>query len=140
MIHRLEASNFYSLREAQVIDLRVSANVPDLTRTVRAYVLGRKELASKVVALFGPNAAAKSNVLLSVGFLSWFVSKSVLHLPEAFLPYQPFNDSEAQESPTRLGIRFAGPRTQARPATRRRRNAAMPMSSCLGAPRKRRSM
>ena len=29
MIHRLEIENFYSIRETQVIDLRIGANVPD---------------------------------------------------------------------------------------------------------------
>jgi len=29
MIHRLEIENFYSIRETQVIDLRIGAKVPD---------------------------------------------------------------------------------------------------------------
>lgn len=109
MIHRLEASNFYSLREPQVVDLRVAANVPDSPGRFAPTWRDAKERAPKVVAFFGPNASGKSNVLRSLGFLSWFVSQSFFHPPEAFLPYQRFYDSEGQESPTRLAIRFAGP-------------------------------
>src|ERR1700736_2789888 len=109
MIHHLEASNFYSLRGSQVIDLRVAANVPELPGRFAPAWRDAKELAPKVIALFGPNAAGKSNILRSLGFLSWFVSQSFRHPPDAFLPYQRFNDSESEESPTRLAIRFAGP-------------------------------
>lgn len=91
------------------MDLRVAANVPDLPGRFAPTWRDGKEFAPKVVAFFGPNAAGKSNVLRSLGFLSWFVSQSFLHPPEAFLPYQRFNDSKGQESPTRLAIRFAGP-------------------------------
>ncbi len=109
MIHRLEVSNFYSIWKPQVIDLRVAANVPDSAGRFALTWRDAQERAPKVVALFGPNAAGKSNVLRSLGFLSWFVSQSFLHPPEGFLPYQRFNDDEGQGSPTRLGIRFAGP-------------------------------
>ena len=109
MIHRLEVSNFYSFREPQVIDLRVVANVPDSSGRFAPPWLGAKERAPKVVALFGPNAAGKSNVLRSLSFLAWFVNQSFRHPPDDFLPYQRFNDNEGQESPTRLAIRFAGP-------------------------------
>jgi len=120
MIHRLEISNFYSFREQQVIDLRVAANVPDLPGRFAPAWREAKELAPKVVALFGPNAAGKSNVLRSLGFLSWFASQSFRHPPDAFLPYQRFNDRESEESSTRLAIRFAGPADTSRasdPAT-----------------------
>jgi len=109
MLHRLEVSNFYSPRDPQVIDLRVAVNVPDSPERFAPAWRDAKERVPKVVALFGPNAAGKSNVLRSLGFLSWFVSQSFLHPPEAALPYQRFNDREGQESCTRLAIRFAGP-------------------------------
>lgn len=109
MIYRLEVSNFYSLRQPQVIDLCVPANVPDTAGRYAPTWLDAKERAPKVVALFGPNASGKSNVLRSLSFLSWFVAHSFAHPPEGVLPYQRFNDDEAQELPTRLAIRFGGP-------------------------------
>ncbi len=115
MIHRLEVSNFYSLKERQVIDLRVVANVTDSSGRFTPAWLGAKDRAPKVVAFFGPNAAGKSNVLRSLGFLSWFVSSSFRHPPDAFLPFQRFNDSEGREAPTRLAIRFAGPADTTKP-------------------------
>jgi putative AbiEii toxin of type IV toxin-antitoxin system len=109
MIHRWEVSNFYSFREPQFIDLRVAANTPDLPGRFAPIWRNATEFAPKVVVFFGPNAAGKSNVLRSLGFLSWFVSQSFHQSPEDCLPYQRFNDSKSQESPTRIAIRFAGP-------------------------------
>jgi hypothetical protein len=109
VIHHLEIANFYSLRDTQVVELRVAANVPHPPGRFASIWRDAKDRAPKVVAFFGPNAAGKSNVLRSLGFLSWFVGQSFLHPPEAFLPYQRFNDEQGQESPTRLAIRFAGP-------------------------------
>ncbi len=108
MIHRLEVSNFYSLREPLVIDLRVPANVPDTLGRFAQIWRDAGERAPKVIALFGPNASGKSNVLRSLSFLSWFVARSFAHSPEGFMPFQRFNDDEAQQLPTRLAIRFAG--------------------------------
>ncbi|MGH7814608.1 MAG: AAA family ATPase [Candidatus Binataceae bacterium] len=109
MIHRLEISNFYSLREPQAIDLPVAANVPDEPWLFAPIYPGARERAPKVIALFGPNASGKSNVLRSLGFLSWFIGQSFNHPADVPLLYRQFNDSEAQGMPTRLALGFAGP-------------------------------
>ncbi len=109
MIHRLEISNFYSLRDIQTIDLRVSASVPESPGRFAPPWIGATDRAAKVVALFGPNASGKSNVLRALGFLSFFVAQSFHLQPGEPLPYQRFNDDEAQGLPTRLAIQFAGP-------------------------------
>ncbi len=135
MIHSLEISNFYSLRDLQVIDLRVAANVPHSSERFAPVWRDAKDRAPKVVAFFGPNAAGKSNVLRSLGFLSWFVGQSFLHPPEAFLPYQRFNDDEGNELPTRLAIRFAGPADTSKPNDTSRPQCCYAYEVVLGGPK-----
>lgn len=109
MISRLEVTNFYSLREPQVIDLRVAANVPDESGRFAPIWRDAKERAVKVIALFGANASGKSTVLRTLAFLSWFVRDSFLLPPDGSQPFGRFNDEEARDQPTRLAIRFGGP-------------------------------
>jgi energy-coupling factor transporter ATP-binding protein EcfA2 len=109
MISRLEIANFYCLREPQVIDLRVAANVPDEPGRFAPVWRDAKERAVKVIALFGANASGKSTVLRALAFLSWFVQHSFHLPPDSPQPCERFNDEEARDQPTRLAVRFAGP-------------------------------
>ena len=109
MLSRLEISNFYSLKDPQTINLKVSTGAPEAAGRFAPPWKGSTERAAKVVAFFGPNASGKSNVLRALGFLSWFVAQSFHLQPEAPLPYKRFNDDGGQGSPTRLAIQFAGP-------------------------------
>lgn len=109
MLHRLEIANFYSVREPQVIDLRVSGHVPDDPGRTAPLWPGASERAPKVVVLFGANASGKSNVLKALAFISWFVRESFRASPESWLPYQRFNDETARDLPTSLAVHFAGP-------------------------------
>jgi uncharacterized protein len=109
MISRLEVANFYCLRQPQVIDLRVAANVPDEPGRFAPAWRDSKERAVKVIALFGANASGKSTVLRALAFLSWFVQHSFGLPPDSPQPCERFNDEEARDQPTRLAIRFAGP-------------------------------
>jgi hypothetical protein len=109
MLHRLEIANFYSVRDPQVIDLRVSGHAPPETGRAAPLWVGANERAPKVVVLFGANASGKSNVLKALSFLSWFVRESFRAAPESFMPYQRFNDETSREQPTHLGVHFAGP-------------------------------
>jgi hypothetical protein len=109
MISRLEVANFYCLREPQIIDLRVAANVPDEPGRFAPVWRDAKERAVKVIALFGANASGKSTVLRALAFLSWFVQHSFHLPPDSPQPCERFNDEEARDQPTRLAVRFAGP-------------------------------
>jgi hypothetical protein len=109
MINRLEVANFYCLREPQVLDLRVAANVPDEAGRFAPAWRDAKERAVKVIALFGANASGKSTVLRALAFLSWFVQHSFHLPPDSPQPCERFNDEEVRDQPTRLAVRFAGP-------------------------------
>jgi AAA15 family ATPase/GTPase len=117
VLYRLEIQNFYSVREPQVIDLRIAASVPDLPGRFAPLHLGSTVRVPKVVALFGPNASGKSTVLRALGFLSWFIQNS-FQLPPAsdhpspglgFQPCERFFADDAAGEPTRLCVHFTGP-------------------------------
>ena len=108
MLHTLEIENFYSIRETQIIDLRVHGHAPDDPNRLAPLWKGATEKAPKVVALFGPNASGKSNVLRALSFVVWFVRDSFALQPNARLPFERFNDDESFEAPTRLAIHLSG--------------------------------
>jgi uncharacterized protein len=109
MISRLEVENFYSIREAQSLDLRIAENVPEVSGRFGAVFPGSRERTPKVVSIFGANASGKSTVLRAVAFLAWFVQSSFQLPPDAPQPCESFNDTEASKMPTRLSIHFGAP-------------------------------
>jgi hypothetical protein len=62
----------------------------------------------KAVALYGPNAGGKTNVLKALQFLQWLVLESATgQKPEAKLPVEPFRlDHESVGKPTLLELTF----------------------------------
>jgi hypothetical protein len=108
MLYELEIENFYSIRDAQVIDLRVAANAPELPERFAHLWKGSRDRAPKVVAIFGPNASGKSTVLRALSFVAWFARDSFSIAPGARLPFEKFNNLEGREAPTRLAISLAG--------------------------------
>lgn len=108
MLYELSIENFYSIRDSQVVDLRVAANVPNMPERFAPLWKGSKDRAPKVVAIFGPNASGKSTVLRALSFVAWFVRDSFNYGPSARLPFEKFNSEEAREAITRLSVSLAG--------------------------------
>ncbi|WP_245442512.1 AAA family ATPase [Methylobacterium terrae] len=109
VIHRLEIENFASIRDRQVIDLRVTGTHPDEVSRAAPLWRGSREHAPKVVALFGANASGKSNVLRALSFLIWFIKDSFGAGPTNRLPFERFNDEVGLKAPTRLAVHLGGP-------------------------------
>ncbi len=107
MLYRLEVENFASIRERQIIDLRVGTGVDDDGRLAPLWK-GAKDRAPKVVALFGANAAGKSNALKALSFIAWFMTKSFSASRGSSMPYDRFNHHETFKAPTRLSVHFGG--------------------------------
>ncbi|HBM87444.1 MAG TPA: abortive infection protein [Rhodobiaceae bacterium] len=108
MIHRLEIENFYSIANSQVIDLCAAENVPEQPDRLVYPCKGDKERYPAVVAIFGPNAAGKTNVLRAISFIRWWVVSSFQAQPREQLPLFPFYSECGRLEPTRIAIEFAG--------------------------------
>ena len=108
MIYKIEIENFYSIRDAQTLDLRAPANAPKNTKRLAECWSGSSDRAPKVVALFGANGSGKSNVLRVLSFATWFVGFSFSNSPTSRIPFEPFNDEDALRSPTKLKIWTSG--------------------------------
>lgn len=108
MIFHLEIENFYSVRDRQAVDLRVPADASVSPGYFAPLWRGATERAPRVVAIFGPNAAGKSNVLRALKFVAWFAGASFGLSPTAALPYQRFNSQEANGASTFLAVSLAG--------------------------------
>lgn len=109
MLYRVEVDNFFSIGEQQEIDLLARQSVDDSLGRLSPIYAGSQERAPNVVALFGPNAAGKSNILRAIAFGAWFVSRSFEARPAQNLPYEKFGSKENIARPTRLSFSFAGP-------------------------------
>lgn len=109
MLYGLEIENFYSIREAQVIDLTTGYSMPNEPERLAPMFSGAEKRVPKVIALFGANASGKSNVLRALSFLQWFTVNSFQIGPDAALPYLSFLNVETQDKPTRLAASFSGP-------------------------------
>lgn len=107
MLYRLEIENFYSIRDPQVLDLRIGKNVPDLPERFGSIFPRSEERVAKAVALFGPNGSGKSTVLRALAFVSWFIGESFQHKGPG-LPCERFNDEESANRPIRLAIELGG--------------------------------
>lgn len=109
MLFRVEIENFFSIRDRQVIDLRVRKSVEDTLGRLSPLYPGAEDRAPNVVAMFGPNAAGKSNVLRAIAFAAWFVRSSFDLKPGQMLPFQKFGSKLKIDAPTRLAFSMAGP-------------------------------
>ncbi len=109
MLFRIEIENFYSIRDRQVIDLRVRQSVEDTLGRLSPIYPGSQDRVPNVVAIFGANAAGKSNVLKALTFASWFVARSFELKQGIMLPFQKFGSTERIAKPTRLAFWIAGP-------------------------------
>lgn len=108
MLYRLEIENFYSIRDPQIIDLRVGDGVPHEPERFVPIFEGSSERVPRVVALFGPNASGKSNLLRVPSFIAWFWLLSFQQESDAPFPFERFNSSESHDQPTRLAMEWGG--------------------------------
>ncbi len=107
MLYLLEIENFYSVRDAQILDLRIPKSVVDFPERYADIFEGSEERVAKTLALFGPNGSGKSTVLKAITFISWFLLNSFQHKGIS-LPCERFNDKESAIRPIKLAIELGG--------------------------------
>ena len=106
MIHKFSISNFHSVREEVVLDLRIPGTAPDLPRFRRSTAKPDIRLPS-VVVLIGPNGSGKTTLLsalIATAITALYASPTERDRPiRAFLP---FFSKEARNEPTRFCMEF----------------------------------
>jgi uncharacterized protein len=107
MLYQLEIENFYSVRDPQVLDLRIPKSVVDFPERYAELFSGSEERVAKTIALFGPNGSGKSTILKALSFVGWFLRESFEHRGSS-LPCERFNDEESAVRPVKLAIELGG--------------------------------
>lgn len=107
IIYRLEIENFYSVRERQAIDLTVRGEVPSDQKMAVEIDKNSNTWVPRVVALFGPNASGKTNVLRAISFINHFMKASAFGPQSNLFGYYKFGTPKEKKLPTRLSISFA---------------------------------
>ena len=106
MIHKFSISNFHSVREEVVLDLRIPGTAPDLPRF--RYSIAKPDIRlPSVVVLIGPNGSGKSTLLsalVATAFAASFASSTEEIRP--IKTFSPFLAKETRNKPTRFCMEF----------------------------------
>ena len=105
MLRKILIENFYSIKEAQVLDLGVPNNVPDLPGFGVNREISPVRI-PKVISIFGANASGKTTILRAIGFLRWFLTSSFHLAPTENLTILPFSDADGQNGVSRFEVEF----------------------------------
>ena len=106
MIHKFSISNFHSVREEVVLDLRIPRTAPDLPRFRQSKAKPDIRLPS-VVVLIGPNGSGKTTLLsalIATAFAASFASSTEEIRP--IKTFFPFLAKETRNEPTRFSMEF----------------------------------
>jgi uncharacterized protein len=106
MIHEIRISNFYSIRDEVVLDLRVSSHAPDLTR-LRSSQSKKDVRLPTLISIYGPNASGKSTILRSLISTIQFACHSFdWPINSEISNFQPFMADDMLSEPTRIAVEF----------------------------------
>jgi AAA15 family ATPase/GTPase len=110
VIIKIEIENFYSIKDKQVLDLRIPLTTPKSDRFCELSE-GSDVRVPKVIAFFGANASGKTTFLRAISFIQDFIGRS-FHAYEPLDPISvnPFKRSECQVGVTKLAIEFTSTR------------------------------
>lgn len=106
MIHKFSISNFHSVREEVVLDLRIPGTAPDLPRFRQSTAKPDIRLPS-VVVLIGPNGSGKTTLLsalVATALTASFASPTEKTNP--LKTFFPFFSKETRNEPTRFCLEF----------------------------------
>ncbi len=106
MITSFSVSNYHSIREEVVLDLRIPGTAPDLPRFRRSAAKPDIRLPS-VVVLIGPNGSGKTTLLSALNITARIAS-SALPTEEnnPIKSFMPFLSPETRGEPTRFSVEF----------------------------------
>lgn len=95
MLLSYKFSNFYSFLDPTEVSFRVNRHAPDDNFSFNT---DSNERVSKVLAILGPNASGKTNLIKPVAFLKWFLDASFQADPKGPIPIEPHFSAKDQPS------------------------------------------
>ena len=107
MVLEIRLSNFFSIKDEIVLDLR-AANI----NTQKAKALKdntfeiNKTKVLKTIAIYGANASGKSNIIKAIRFCNAMVFQSHLHNENTTFAFKPFKFNGYTKKPSTYFIRF----------------------------------
>ena len=105
MIHSFSVTNYQSIREEAVLDLRIPKTAPDLPRFRKSAVRSDIRLPS-VVVLMGPNGSGKTTLLRALITLLRIVCNPWLSHEIPVKAVVPFFSKTTRKEPTRFCVEF----------------------------------
>ena len=102
MIHRFAVSNYHSIREEVVLDLRVPGTAPDLPRLRSSRVRSDVRLPT-VIVLMGPNGSGKTTLLRALTAMAHLTSSPSVEA-NAIKQVMPFAAPQTFDQPTRFRL------------------------------------
>ena len=106
MIHKFSISNFHSVREEVVLDLRIPGTAPDLPRFRQSAATPDIRLPS-VVVLIGPNGSGKTTLLSALVATATIASSaSPTERTSPIKSFLPFLAKKTRNEPTRFCMEF----------------------------------
>ena len=107
MLIEFSVTNYRSIRDRQTLSMVAASRLRKVENTFRPAVLGEKLPALlKVVAIYGPNASGKSNLIKAFGTISNICRRKPSAEPEP-LPVAPFRfDPALADKPSRFEFNF----------------------------------
>lgn len=107
MVLEIRLSNFFSIKDEVVLDLRASKSKTQKTQTLQANTIAYKdEQILKSVAIYGANASGKSNIIKAIRFCCSMVFFSHNYNENSFFNFTPFKFENYLQQPSKFFIRF----------------------------------
>ncbi len=107
MILEVRLSNFFSIKDEIVLDLRAGNIQTKQAKELKEhYFSHHKDNILKSVALYGANASGKSNIIKAIRFCCRMIFNSHTHNENVLFNFQPFKFDGYQDKPSSFFIRF----------------------------------
>ena len=107
MILEIRLSNFFSIKEEIVLDLRTGKINTQKTQTLKNNTFAYKDdTILKSVAIYGANASGKSNIIKAIRFCCSMIFMSHNHNENTVFSFTPFKFENYPLQPSKFFIRF----------------------------------
>ena len=107
MVLEIKLSNFFSINEEIVLDLRAGNIKSAKARKLSNNIFNYNDIkVLKTVALYGANASGKSNIIKTIRFCNAMIYESHKHNENTIFNFKPFKFKGYSKKPSKYSIRF----------------------------------